>query len=169
MSESEYFTHDELSDAAFELLTSSVLGRFARKAQEAAARSDLRTRVEQNPAILESLVRRARDLWQQLLQMEQRGVEEVELSLLLALLSETAWREVPDLLRDIGVVDKPVVAWVAGLARLLRHTGAGNRDVSLSSIVWDRTGLDVRNDANSLAPPEIRSSDAVFDLVLPAG
>jgi hypothetical protein len=121
MTSSALFSQGELADAAFALLTSSSLERYARMAQRAAMQAHLREQLRMNPEMIPELIGQANALRRALLRSAQRDVSEVELAMLLALLARSAAPAIDRLLLDLSVVDRPAVAWVSGLARLLQE------------------------------------------------
>lgn len=110
---------EQLADAAFHLLTSSSLDRYARMARGAATRSGLAQRVAAQPSLIPALLGRGRELLRELRRLSTRDVPEVELAMVLSTLAHTAEPAVGRLLRDIGVDDRPSLAWLAALARSL--------------------------------------------------
>lgn len=126
------FSKEELEDAAFYLLTCSSAERYARMAKDLAVRSKLSSDLKTNPDLTKGALRRARDLWKEILSNKQRDIPELELAVLLPLLAQTASSEVDDLLLALGLVDRPNAAWIGVLARRLRIERASNLDLAQS-------------------------------------
>jgi hypothetical protein len=95
---------------------------------------------------LSLLLRHATDLWHKLLASSQREPQEAELSVLLALLSHSPSDRVDTLLRRIAVLDRPAVAWVSALSRVLLATRPAN------SLTPQATGAMVTDSPGSLVP-----------------
>ncbi|MBI3326726.1 MAG: hypothetical protein HYZ81_08500 [Nitrospinae bacterium] len=125
------FPEEKLAEAAFDLLSSSSLERYARKADEHALSSALASELRRTPFIIPDLVDMARRLWRELIRASERDVPEVELALLLGLLAQTASSDVDELLVDLAIVEAPAAAWVSSLARRLLQRRGGNADRSL--------------------------------------
>jgi hypothetical protein len=123
---SAVFSQEELADAAFALLTSSSLERYARMAHQAAVRTCLHEQLRMNPQLIPDLIRQTKARWRALLCGDRRDVPEVELAILLTLLAPTAAPAVDQLLIDLSIVDRPAVAWIAGLARRLLQERRSN-------------------------------------------
>jgi hypothetical protein len=131
MTAATLFTTEELANAAFDLLTSSTLERYARKAQEAAWGSRLVSKIRENPFLIPQLLDTARRLWRSLLCSVQRDVPEVELALLLSLLARTADPRVDPLLIDLSLIDRGPVTWISALARRLLGERTSNTEQAL--------------------------------------
>jgi hypothetical protein len=142
VSRSPFFSDDELADAAADFITSSTLHRFALKAKEASRRARLRRHVQMVPQMIPSLVERAKSLWYELRRSSYRDIPEVELAILLALLSETAAPGVDELLVDVSLIDQPSVAWIGSLARRLLQEHASNTSRSLTE--YPRRDINIR-------------------------
>jgi hypothetical protein len=166
MSTSPFFSQEELADAAFAMLTSSSLERYARMAQQSAVHAQLREQMQRNPQLIPDLIRRANELRRTILRSAQRDVSEVELAVLLMVLSPTAASTVDQLLLDLSIVNWPAVAWISGLARRILQERRGHAEV----IVWQPqqkgarwetlSSADVRLGSGSLSPIETISSKA---------
>ena len=121
----------ELADAAFDLLSSSTIGRYLRLARSAARRSEIRHHIEDGAKSVEDVSSRARSLWRELLDSPQRDVSEVELAVLLCVLAESAAEDLEDLLLACALSATPQASWISALAKRLLVAGAHNERIEL--------------------------------------
>lgn len=110
---------DELATVAFELLSSSTIGRYKRMALEAAERSPLKARLMLDSSFMSELVDQSIWLWREVAKSKLRDVSEVELSVILGCLRDVVDSTIDDLLHSIGISTLPVAAWLAAFARSL--------------------------------------------------
>lgn len=124
-------TREQLADAAFGLLTSNGIERYAKVARQAAARAHLEKKIRENgPEFLRELERRSYELVARLLTTSQRDEMEVELAVLLAAISATGTVEADRLLPMLAQTTEPSLTWITGLAKhlLMRRTVTVNED-----------------------------------------
>lgn len=121
-----FFTQAESEKAAFAMLTSSSLARYARNVEALASATLLATRLNEDPAMIPELVNQSLENWRRLFGSRQRTEDEVELALMLALLARTSDPRVDDLLLQFSLADQPSVAWISAFARHLRSRRACN-------------------------------------------
>lgn len=133
----ELFPEEFLSKAAFALLSSSTVHRYARMAKSLAATSRLRSALYASQVTTKELFMHAEGLWRQLVGQKQRDLPEVELALILATLGETAVGEVDNLLIRISMTDKAPVSWISALARRLYHERASNQELQVAKATGD--------------------------------
>jgi hypothetical protein len=162
---------DELSDAAYALLTASSLGRYIQVAKQVASRSKLRHSLASQPERISRLVSEARHAWRGVLATSERDVFEWELGILLPILAQTAVPEIDGLLRAISLSERQNAAWLGALARRLVHERAENQvglwpwraptDVQPASVENRANSCPVRvllTDGLGLRSPENRAS-----------
>ncbi|MFI5298762.1 MAG: hypothetical protein ACHREM_11755 [Polyangiales bacterium] len=115
-----------LTDVAFDLFTSSAIGRYARLAKQAANVARVA-----NSACLDfsRVFGRALGLYQSLAASEERDLAEVELAVLLAGLAESGAKDVDLLLDLVGGSTFSQAVWVAALARVLLRERTVSVDV----------------------------------------
>jgi len=131
-----FLSEQELSDAAFYLLTSSSTSRYLFVARQAAESSQLKQLILSSPHLLPELVERARSLWSVLLKGQERDASEVELAIVITILAETAEPEVDGLLQYFSIVDRSSSVWIAALARKLLQQRPSNMDIYIESESW---------------------------------
>lgn len=126
---------DFLSEAAFLLLSSSSVHRYVRMAQSLAASSPLRADLKSNRVTVQQVLRYAQKLWGGALGQKQRGLEEIELAVILAILQESSIEAVDELLIRMSVIDRPPVSWISALARRLYQERASNQEIRIAQSV----------------------------------
>lgn len=102
-----------------ELLASSSLGRYARYSRWVARQPDVRNAMALRGVSSVEILNMAQDTWRFLAQQRHRDEREVDLAILLAILSDSADQRVDEFLLRVGMVDRPPLSWVSALARLL--------------------------------------------------
>ncbi len=117
----ETILQDELSNAAFYLLSSSTINRFIRTAKKLASDSALSKLIKQQPALIPLIVNEVKQTWRSFILISSRNEIEIYLALSLPVLSETASPDVQELLKQIGLSTQPSASWIAALARDLRE------------------------------------------------
>lgn len=147
MSAASLFSDQELADAAFDLLASSTLDRYARMAEQAALHSRIADELRRNPHIIPQLLDAVKQRWVALRRCSQRDVPEVEVALLVSLLAQTAAPQVDDLLKDLSLVDCGPVAWISALARRLLRERTSNTERSLWPVPPETIRYETRNSA----------------------
>ena len=115
-----------LQDGAFDLFTCSTLDRYVRMAKQISVSSGLHARLTSNELTLDAIMARANRLWQDARKIQQRGLEEVELAVILATISRYTADTVAKLVDQISLTDNPAVTWISALARRLRHENPTN-------------------------------------------
>ena len=128
-----FLSQGELEQAAFELLTCSSISRYVRQAKNEAARSRVFRTLQVQPQLAKRIITRIRELRRALVKRKQRDVPEIEMAVLLAGLSRTAFREVDELLVEIGLLETPVFSLLSALSRILRQ----ERPTSISILLQE--------------------------------
>jgi hypothetical protein len=131
------FVEELLSDdvrraAAFDLLTSSNIERYADSAQSSMGAQRLRQVLRILPDLEPALVARARDSLRRILASKERSDAEIDLALILAALASSGSSAIDQVLAEVGLVDTPSAAWCAALARRLRRARAVSVGVRFS-------------------------------------
>ena len=126
---SSALSFDARAQLAFDLLASSSVGRYVRVARGRAA-EELAATLALRGIGAATLVNTARRLWAGLLTRVERSEQEVDLAALLAVLASRAGADVDVLLRQIGLVDRRPVTWLAALARTLRQSRPSSQTAS---------------------------------------
>lgn len=139
---------DQLDEATHVLLASNTAERYTRKAWELATSFGLRALSEQSEA-WKSAHSRAEDLWDQVLESDERSPAEIELAVLLVALSEGSSDEVSSLLKRIGMSTQRTATWLGALARRLSSERAGSDG-----------GYVLSPGAESYVAPEVTESDS---------
>jgi hypothetical protein len=126
-------TEESLHEGAFMLLTCSSLTRYVRMAKLLAQTSGLRARIESGQVTFPDTLKRAEELWREMLRSKERELAEVELAAILAAIAQASIADVSDLLTRISLIDRPSVTWVSALARRLYQERPTNQEVTLSA------------------------------------
>jgi hypothetical protein len=124
-------TEEFLSEGVFMLFTCSSLTRYVRMAKLLAQTSGLRARIESGQVTFPDTLKRAEELWREMLRSKERELAEVELAAILAAVAEASIADVSDLLTRISLIDRPSVTWVSALARRLYQDRPTNHDITL--------------------------------------
>ena len=133
MIETPVLTQTETEDGALLLLSSSTIVRYSQVAKQLASRSQLKQRMVADPSMIREIVSYGRAQWCSLANSKQREVPEIEIAILLCLLVETGSPEVDALLSDVGLNNRPAVAWLAALARDLRTQRSTNTQKTMAN------------------------------------
>jgi hypothetical protein len=125
------FPEELRARAAFALLSASSLGRYVRAARELASDSEVTRRLSLNDVSTTALLVLAGRLLAALAVQAQRHEEEVDLALLLCIVSTSADPVVDGFLNQVGMSARPSLAWVSALSRALYTERASNVTTSL--------------------------------------
>lgn len=119
--EESLLSEDCLSEGAFRLLTCSSSSRYIRMAKSLAHTSNLVKGMDSGELSLQEVLNRARTLWHDMQSKNLRGLEEIELTTILAAIASNADDEVSAILVEISLADRQPVTWVSALARRLNQ------------------------------------------------
>jgi len=119
--EDSLLSEDFLGEGAFKLLACSSSARYMRMAKLLAHTSGLRERIYSGELSIKEVLDRALNLWHNMQIKAQRGLEEIELTTILAAVAEEAADEVAQILVEISLADRQPVTWVSALARRLNQ------------------------------------------------
>src|SRR5216117_155952 len=92
-----------MCEGAFLLLSSSSVARYVRVAKQLAEDSALKDHLACGAISIGELINRARKLHMVIASKNQRDVEEIELAIIMSILSETASDQAFDLLADFSL------------------------------------------------------------------
>jgi|SRR5882724_6524677 len=115
-----------MCEGAFLLFSSSSATRYVRMAKQLAEDSALKDHLACGAISIEELINRARKLHTVIASKDQRDIEEIELAIIMAILSETASDQAFDLLADFSLYDRNSLAWISAAARNLFQQLAKN-------------------------------------------
>ena len=117
--------------AAGELLVSSTPERYRRIAQSFAIDARVQNAIRLHGTTPAMLVSIADETWRALTALDVRDLGEVDLAILLVLIAQSASPLADELLRQVGMLDKPPLSWVSFLARSLSGPRASGETLAV--------------------------------------
>ena len=147
MNREQLVSDADLQTTAFDLITSSAIRRYSRLARENGER--VAAELNANNVGLREIVARIQVLAQRAISAPNRSDDEVELVLLMTVMSEHSAPEVLQNLEILAARNEPPMVWVAAYARELlgaltaeRRTASALATADTSSTpVWEETSV----------------------------
>jgi len=122
-----------LGQATLMLLSSSTVNRYIRLAKRLAESSDLKRKLELGLITSDELLEHADNLWRFVVESKERDLPEIELALILPIVSRFATEKAIEMLLRISVYDKTPAIWISTLARDLYNRLSANQTVNIST------------------------------------
>lgn len=134
MSSEALLDEAQLGRAAFDLLSSSTLGRYLRKAREHADQAGLSALARTDAAALARFITRAEHLWENVSVQATRELDEIELAVALAAVETSSHEAVVALFERIAAHADAPSRWIPALARQWRGRHRPRREIR--DVAW---------------------------------